>query len=237
MPKNIPSYQPKIKICCIQDFEEAVIAINAGAWAVGLVSAMPSGPGVISEETIAGIAKAVSGKVETVLLTSHRSADQIIAQHHKCKTSAIQLVDAVDFDEYPKLRKSLSGIKLMQVIHVTGNESVGQAKKVSAFVDYILLDSGNPNLQVKELGGTGRTHNWEISKMIVEAVKVPVFLAGGLNPQNVKKAVTGVRPFGVDVCSSLRVNGKLDKEKLTTFINQLKMDRNSEEYCRICKTK
>lgn len=223
MPKNILSYQPKIKICCIQDIVEAETAIKAGAWAIGLVSAMPSGPGVISEEAITEIAKAIKGKVETVLLTSHRSADQIIGQHHRCKTSAIQLVDSVDFDEYPKLRKSLPGIKLIQVIHVTGIESVGQAKKVSAFVDFILLDSGNPNLQVKELGGTGRTHNWEISKLIAEAVKVPVFLAGGLNPQNVKKAVTKVKPFGVDVCSGLRVNGKLDEEKLTTFINRLKM--------------
>ena len=223
MPKNILSYQPKIKICCIQDIVEAETAIKAGAWAIGLVSAMPSGPGVISEEAIAEIAKAVNGKLETVLLTSHRSADQIIAQHQRCKTSAIQFVDAVDFEEYPKLRKSLPGIKLIQVIHVTGNESIVESQKVSAFVDFILLDSGNPNLRVKELGGTGRTHNWEISKKIVGSVNVPVFLAGGLNPQNVKSAVADVKPFGVDVCSGLRINGKLDFEQVASFVNQCKM--------------
>ena len=223
MPKNILSYQPKIKICCIQYIVEAETAIKAGAWAIGLVSAMPSGPGVISEEAIAEIAKAVNGKLETVLLTSHRSADQIIAQHQRCKTSAIQFVDAIKIEEYPKLRKNLPGIKLIQVIHVTGNESIGEAQKVSAFVDFILLDSGNPNLRVKELGGTGRTHNWEISKKIVGSVNVPVFLAGGLNPQNVKSAVADVKPFGVDVCSGLRINGRLDMEKMASFVNQCKM--------------
>jgi len=220
MPKIIHSYQPKIKICCIQNVEEAEMAINAGAWAIGLVSAMPSGPGVISEETIVKVAKIAVGRVETFLLTSLTNATEIIAQHNRCKTSAIQLVDKVDLLEYSKLHAALPGIKLIQVIHVTGNESIAEALEVSAFVDVILLDSGNPALEIKELGGTGRTHNWEISKMIVDNINIPVFLAGGLNPENIKTAVSSVHPFGLDVCSGLRTHGRLDSKKLNSFFSR-----------------
>jgi phosphoribosylanthranilate isomerase len=224
MQKIIPFYQPKIKICCIQNTQEAEMAIKAGAWAIGFVSAMPSGPGVISEETIAKIAKVVGARAETVLLTSLTSATEIIAQHNRCKTSAIQLVDKVELLEYSKLRNALPGIKLIQVIHVTGTESIAEALEISAFVDFILLDSGNPALEIKELGGTGRTHNWEISKKIVDTVNIPVFLAGGLNPENVKTAVSNVRPFGIDVCSGLRTDRRLDIDKLNSFFVESKTD-------------
>ncbi len=84
-------------------------------------------------------------------------------------------------------------------------------------VDAILLDSGNQKLAVKELGGTGRTHDWRISRQIVESVHVPVFLAGGLTPENVLVAIRKVRPFGLDICSGLRTNGHLDEEKVQQF--------------------
>lgn len=178
---------------------------------------MPSGPGVIAEETIAKIAATVPPGVATFLLTSKPDAASIIAQQRRCRTNTLQLCDAVESDCYARLREALPGIALVQVIHVTGPESVAEAVSVAASVDAILLDSGNQKLAVKELGGTGRKHDWRISQQIVEAVKVPVYLAGGLNPDNVAEAIAQVRPFGLDICSGLRTNGQLDEEKVRRF--------------------
>jgi len=213
--------QPRIKICCISSPEEAKIAIEFGASALGLVGEMPSGPGVISDELIADITKAVPPTIATFLLTSKTTADEIVA-HHKCvNTSTIQLVDEVSIDTYAKIRISLPFVKIVQVIHVIDERSIENAIKVSENVDALLLDSGNPNLVVKELGGTGRTHNWKLSKKLREKVTVPIFLAGGITPENVKRAYETVKPFGIDLCSGVRTNGRLDMNKLEKFFAEV----------------
>jgi phosphoribosylanthranilate isomerase len=213
--------KPAVKICCIQSVEETKLAIKYGACALGLVSEMPSGPGVISEGLIAEIVKHVPLNIDTFLLTSKTSAKEIIAQQKRCKTNTLQIVDRVEHTVYKKLREELPGISLVQVVHVTGNKSVDEAVKVSQFVDAILLDSGNQELEVKELGGTGRTHDWKSSRMIVENVRVPVFLAGGINAGNVLDAVKEVHPFGLDLCSGVRVDGKLNEELLKDFFDKV----------------
>jgi len=219
----LPLTKPAVKICCIQTLEEAKLAIKFGASAIGLVSEMPSGPGVISEEKIVQIAKSTPPNIETFLLTCKRKAEEIIDQHNRCGTTIIQLVDAVDNKEYQKLRNSLPKIKIIQVIHVSNFQSIKEAKLVVNNVDGLLLDSGNPDLKIKELGGTGRTHNWDLSKQIRELVDIPVYLAGGLNPQNIRDAITQVAPFGVDICSGVRTKGKLDADKLQLFFNQISL--------------
>jgi phosphoribosylanthranilate isomerase len=207
----------RVKICCISSVVEAAIAVRHGASALGLVSAMPSGPGVIAEETITEIAATVPPGVATFLLTSQHDADSIMAQQRRCRVNTIQLCDSVEPGCHARLRAGLPGIALVQVIHVTGIESVAEALSVAGSVDALLLDSGNQKLAVKELGGTGRTHDWSISRRIVESVRVPVYLAGGLNPDNVATAICEVRPFGLDICSGLRTNGNLDERKVARF--------------------
>lgn len=213
--------EPRVKICCIKNVAEAALAIRHGAAALGLVSAMPSGPGVIAEETIAEIAATVPPGVASFLLTSQRDAESIIAQQRRTRVNTLQLCDAVSPGCHAELRARLPGIALVQVIHVTGPESVAEAVAVAPQVDALLLDSGRPGLAVKALGGTGRTHDWQLSREIVAAVRVPVFLAGGLTPENVAAAVQQVRPFGVDVCSGLRTEGRLDEEKVRRFFPNL----------------
>lgn len=213
--------RPRVKICCIRTVEEAALAICHGAAALGLVSAMPSGPGVIAEETIAEIAASVPPGVATFLLTSKRDADSIIAQQRRCRVNTIQLCDSVEPGCHAKLRNALPGIALVQVIHVTGPESVAEALALAGKVDALLLDSGNQKLAIKELGGTGRTHDWRVSRQIVESVRVPVYLAGGLTPENVAAAVREVRPFGLDVCNGLRLDGRLDEKKLARFFESV----------------
>ena len=207
-----------VKVCCIADLPEARLAILGGASAIGLVSEMPSGPGVIPDGLIAEIAAAIPRPTETFLLTSRRDADAIVEQHRHCGTTALQLVDQVPAQELRRLRARLPGVRLVQVVHVGGEESVEEACSVAGFVDTLLLDSGNPGLPVKELGGTGRVHDWSYSRQIRESVAVPVLLAGGLHPGNARAAIDFVMPAGLDVCSGLRTGGRLDAAKLAAFI-------------------
>lgn len=209
--------KPRVKICCISSVAEAHTAIKYGAAALGLVGNMPSGPGVITDDLIQKIAASVPPPVATFLLTSEVTAAAIINHHKKVATTTVQIVDALEERQYDLIRAALPGIKLVQVIHVTSEASVAEAVEIATHVDAILLDSGNPNLTVKELGGTGRTHNWEWSKQIRAAIDVPLFLAGGLNKDNVRQAIEIVQPFGLDLCSSVRTDGQLDEEKLEAF--------------------
>jgi phosphoribosylanthranilate isomerase len=113
----------------------------------------------------------------------------------------------------------------VQVVHVLDEESVEEALRVAPEVDALLLDSGNQRLAVKLLGGTGRTHDWTLSRRVVEQSPRPVFLAGGLTPENVREAVERVGPFGLDVCSGVRTAGRLDERKLAAFFERVESFR------------
>ena len=210
---------PRVKICCIASVDKARLAISCGASALGLVSAMPSGPGPISEERIAEIAATIPPPIGSFLLTSLRDVESIIAQQRRCRTNTIQLCDSLVRGSHQELKAALPGISIVQVIHVIGSESVDEALACAPNVDALLLDSGNPKLAVKELGGTGRVHNWALSRKIREQAGVPVFLAGGLTVDNVARAVEEVGPFGVDLCSGVRTGGRLDPVKLAAFFS------------------
>src|SRR6185369_3499991 len=209
-----PVARPRVKICCISNLEEAKLAVRYGASALGVVSHMPSGPGVITEDRIIEIAATIPPSIGSFLLTSLQNVAAIIAQQRRCRTNTIQICDRLTGGTHSDLKDALPGISIVQVIHVTGRESVDEAVSIASHVDAILLDSGNQKLLTKELGGTGRTHNWTLSREIREQVGVPIFLAGGLESGNVKRAIEEVGPFGLDICTGVRTSGTLDETKL-----------------------
>jgi phosphoribosylanthranilate isomerase len=211
----------RVKICCISSVAEAALAVRHGASALGLVGHMPSGPGVIGDGLIAEIAATAPPAVATFLLTSETEPDAIVEHVRFCGTSTVQLVDAVDPQAYRALRKALPHVKIVQVIHVTGPESVVEARERAAQVDALLLDSGRPAAAIKELGGTGRVHDWSLSRRIVAEIPRPVFLAGGLRPDNAAEASQAVQPFGLDLCTGVRTDGQLDETKLKAFFGAL----------------
>lgn len=215
------SNRPRVKVCCIQSVDEAWMAIDAGASALGFVSAMPSGPGVIPEGLIAEIARQLPPPIATFLLTSRRDVPGIVAQQRRTRVNTLQLCDRLQHGTHAELRERLPGVAVIQVVHVTSEEALGEAEAVAGDVDAILLDTGNPTARLKELGGTGRTHDWAVSRRIRETVPIPVFLAGGLRPDNVAEAVRVVQPFAVDVCSGLRSRGALDPVLLDAFFREL----------------
>lgn len=207
----------RVKVCCIKGAREADLAMRYGASALGLVSEMPSGPGIIADDEIARIARRIPPTVSTFLLTSRDDADAIVEQLRAVGTDTVQIVDRLEHGSYGDIRRALPNVRIVQVIHVVDESSVEEAKALAPEVNALLLDSGNPALAVKELGGTGRVHDWALSKRIRNAVDVPVFLAGGLRAENVAEAIRAVEPFAVDLCSGVRTSDNLDEEKLAAF--------------------
>jgi phosphoribosylanthranilate isomerase len=191
---------------------------------------MPSGPGVIPEPLIAEIASTVPPPVGRFLLTSLTDPDEIVAQQQRCGANTLQLCDRIPTGAHAILRKRLPGISLIQVVHVVDEKSVAEALQVAPKIDALLLDSGDQSAAVKQLGGTGRVHDWSLSAEIVARSVVPVFLAGGLNAANVGWAIRAVGPFGVDVCTGVRTDGVLDERKLVQFMAAV--TRQDADFCR-----
>ncbi len=211
--------KPRVKICCIQSVAEAEMATAAGASLLGLVGAMPSGPGPISDDAIAEVCAWAPPGVDTVLLSSETTAEGLVAHAARCRPSVLQIVDEPEPGAYAALRAAHPALKLMQVIHVEDDGAIAQARSAAVHVDAILLDSGRPSAAVKELGGTGRTHDWTVSAKLVARLDKPVFLAGGLSADNVSQAIRQVRPYGLDLCSKVRTDDRLDQAKLKAFMD------------------
>lgn len=213
----------RLKVCCIASVKEAQLAVDCGADAVGLVGAMPSGPGPISDNLIAQIAPTVPPGISTFLLTKERTPEAIVAHVRKTGVNTVQIVnDDVDRSIYAPIRDALPHIRIVQVLHVKGAKSVDQALTVAPFVDALLLDSGNPSAPIQELGGTGRVHDWAISHQIVKQSSKPVYLAGGITPDNIATAIKVVQPFGIDLCSGVRVDKQLNRDKLLSLVAALR---------------
>jgi len=209
-----------LKVCCIQNKDEAAIAFRQGATHLGLVGAMPTGIGPISDERIIEITKDFNDRLKTVLLTSEKTSSSIVQHAKKVGSNALQIVREISLQDLAAVKNELKDIQLIQVVHVQDTSAIKRAVSFSDIADAILLDSGNPGNQT--LGGTGNVHNWDVSKEIVAAVSKPVFLAGGIGPENVAKAIEHVHPRGIDLCSALRTNNKLSEDRLSRLVSEMK---------------
>jgi phosphoribosylanthranilate isomerase len=207
----------RIKVCCIADRQEARMAIAAGADALGLVAEMPSGPGPISDAAIADIIPIVPPPISTFLLTSRTRAENIADHIALTRPTTVQIVSHIEEAESQRLAELAPHVQRVQVIHVEDASALDLIPLYAPYVHAFLLDSRRPNAEHVQLGGTGETHDWDVSAAFVAASPLPVFLAGGLKPENVGAAIAKVRPFGVDLCSGVRTGGKLDQAKLKRF--------------------
>lgn len=190
------------------------MATSAGAELLGLVGPMPSGPGILDHETAAKIARSTTANAHPILLTSSQTAEEIIADAERVGVSHVQVVRHIAAAESIKLAES--NLTYFQVIHIEDETSLGLIETYAPFCDAFLLDSGKPSQNT--LGGTGDTHDWNISAQFVARSPKPVFLAGGLGPDNVADAIRQVRPDGVDICSGIRRDGRLNPDLLNAFV-------------------
>jgi phosphoribosylanthranilate isomerase len=211
----------KVKVCCVASPEEARLAVSFGVAAIGMVDETPSGEGRLPVPTIAEIVREAPHGVGTFLLTSARDVDRLEELHRVTGVNTLQLFDGLASEDYGRLRRRAPRLSLVQSIHVRDESAVECAQAVSRHVDAICLDSADPEPPFRWQNPAGQTHDWEISRQIVEAVHVPVMLAGGLTPDNVCRAIRIVRPYGVDVCTGVRSGGRLDQSLLVAFLESV----------------
>lgn len=212
----------RVKICCIRSVDEARMAVDAGADAVGFVAQRPPSPRTIDDEAIAAIIPTVSPPLSTFLLTSERTAEAISAHVRATRPDTVQILPHLDARESAKLAELEPHVRRVQVIHVEGREALDLIPVYTPYVHGFLLDSGRPNAAIPYYGGTGRAHDWAISAAFVQDSQLPVFLAGGLSSANVAMAIRQVRPFGVDLCTGVRTDGLLDRDKLADFMRAVR---------------
>jgi phosphoribosylanthranilate isomerase len=202
-------YPIQVKICCIRSPEEAQTALSFGAAAVGLVSEMPAGPGDLALDAIRDIVASLPPEVGTFLLTSQTNVERLVEKREQTGVNTLQLWDRLASDDYERLRRSLPDVSIVQAVHVQDETALLEAQAVAPRVDAVVLDSASPEAPYRWEPAAGRTHDWSLSRRIVENLDRPVFLAGGITPGNVADAIELVRPYGVDVCSGVRTDSRL----------------------------
>ena len=210
-----------IKICGIQNVSEALGAVTAGANTIGLLLGVSHAvEDEITPETGKRIAAAMPGEIRIVLVTHLLDIRRIASLATHAGASAIQVHNDLSVGEIRELRKLVPDKELIKTVHVAGDDAVRKALAYSSYVDMLLLDSRTED----RLGGTGQTHDWNVSRRIVQAVDIPVLLAGGLNPENVEAAIHRVKPAGIDANSGLEhKDGSKDFDKIRAFVKAGKL--------------
>lgn len=207
----------KVKICGLTNYEDALMAKNLGADFLGFVVEVPNAKRSLEKKEAKELFEDLHGPIPLVALTPLTTAREIIRLCRFLEADAVQLLKFVQPKELVKLHRQLPGTKIFSVVRVKGKKALEEAKLLQRFSDFLVLDSSLG----KKLGGTGKKADWKKCRVIVEECRIPVFLAGGLNPKNVKKAVKEVKPFGVDVSSGVKTESnkmKADSVKLKKFI-------------------
>jgi phosphoribosylanthranilate isomerase len=208
----------KVKVCCIASPEEARLAVSFGVTAVGMVDETPSGEGRIPVETIAEIVQSVPRTTGTFVLTAATDVDRLEELYHTTGVNTVQLWDPLQPGDYERLREKAPGIFIAQSVHVMQSMVLDSTREIARHVDALVLDSGDAEPPFRWQNPAGQTHDWELSRRISEAIHLPILLAGGLTPDNVGQAIRVVRPYGVDVCSGVRKDGRLDQRLLVAFV-------------------
>jgi phosphoribosylanthranilate isomerase len=205
----------------LTSIEDALATVEAGADLIGLV-VDDSGavPEEISPEQARAIFAAIDGSALGVALSLSTDPDEICAMAEQVQPHAVHLAaSALAIDDLIRVRARLPDTKIMAAVPVTGPGAVEVACERSRYADYLLLDS--KSAADAFTGATGKTHDWSISRRIVEAVSTPVILAGGLSPENVADAIEAVRPWGVDSYTHTNIPGdrrRKDPARVRAFV-------------------
>lgn len=209
----------KVKICGITNIKDALDAARLGADFVGLLVEIGFSEDKLTREEAKEIIKKLPLEVSPVFVTYLQKAEPIIEIAEHIKPQIIQLHNDISLREIGKIRKALKKVEITKTISVKDSGSAKEAKRFEKYVDYLLLDTAAEGRR----GGTGKTHDWDISAEVVQAVKSKVFLAGGLNPDNVEEAVRKVKPFAVDTNSGVKKKARVkDYDKMKMFIERAK---------------
>jgi phosphoribosylanthranilate isomerase len=221
-----------VQLYTMQSSEEALTVIEAGADHIGLTPSSSGLPGEIDIPTAQAIMQATTGKAVRVMLTVETTLPPIVEMVKAVRPDVLHLcppTGTLSPDDVAELRSMLPGLPIMQAISVAGRDAIIEAREYEHLCEYLILDTQAPD--IAGIGASGKTHDWAISRAIVEAVRVPVILAGGLSPENVADAIHAVRPWGVD--SLTHTNQPLpgggfrkDVDKVRAFVQAAQMPVN-----------
>ena len=212
----------RVKICGIKSVEDGLKAVEFGADAIGLlVGQEHSSKDFISISLAKEIVSKMPPFISTVLVTHINNAEQIIDMIKEIGVNTVQLHSDIDINGINKVKNNCPNVKVIKLVHIIDENSIEQVKLFTDVSNAILLDT--INFATNQVGGTGKTHNWDIDKKIVEETSANIIVAGGLNKNNVKEAVLKIKPFGVDVNSGVQNEfGFKDYDKLKEFIYNAK---------------
>jgi len=212
----------RVQIAGVSSLEEALATADAGADALGFTVRLPHGVhDGLTEAKARGIVAALPPFVASVAITYVATPREAVELCRYLGVSTLQLHGSFPTHELPLIRAGLPHLKLIRAVHVTGPEAVAQARSLARHVDALILDTVDPT--TGRHGATGKTHDWSISRRIVEEVSAPVILAGGLTADNVAAAVAAVRPWGVDVHTGVEdPDGRRNLEKVRAFVRRAK---------------
>lgn len=208
----------KVKICGIARIEDALDCTRLGADAIGVIAEVPvDTPRKVSVDEARRIFDALPDATERFLVIMPQNLKEAIDLYESADPDVIQLHSKEPLSFVEALKGELP-CKLAKTIHVQGHSSIEKALENSRYCDYLLLDTPS-----KVGGGSGRTHDWAISKMLVERVNVPVIMSGGLNPLNIVDAINTIKPAYVDASSGVESRpGVKDPKKVKLFIERAK---------------
>ena len=212
-----------VKICGVRRQEDALLAAELGADAIGLlVGQKHTSPDFIFTTVAKDIARALPPSVEAVLVTHVEDLDELERLLQQSEIRTIQLHSEIAPSSVERLRGRLPHLKIFKSINIISADSVAYPEAFEKLVGGFVLDS--INVATGQLGGTGKTHDWSVSRQIVmRYLEIPIILAGGLNSENVRSAIEYVHPFGVDVNSGTKApDGFKDTRKIEEFIVQAK---------------
>ena len=208
----------RVQIAGVSSVEEALAAADAGVDALGFTVRLPTGVhDGLTEAKARSIVAGLPPFVASVAITYVGAPREAVELCRYLGVTTLQLHGPFPTTEIPVLRVGLPHLKIIRAVHVTGPEAVAQARALARQVDALILDTYDPD--TGRHGATGKTHDWAISRQIVDEVPVPVILAGGLTPDNVAAAIAAVRPWGVDVHTGIeRPDGSRDLDRIRAFV-------------------
>jgi phosphoribosylanthranilate isomerase len=217
-----------IQIYAFTRIEEVVQAIETGVDHIGFVAGKY---GIVQGEldfrSAVELAREVQKPAKSVALTMATDVDEILRMADAVRPNIVHIsteTHAVGIDQMAELREKLDpNIKLMKAIGVIDETSIDDALCYSRLADILLLDTKIKNFP--GVGATGKTHDWNISREIVQRASVPVILAGGLSSENVFSAIRSVEPWGVDSNTSTNISGSpflKDNERICAFVKAVR---------------
>lgn len=214
-----------MKICGITRKEDLAVAVDVGADAVGFLVGVPSSPRNLTLERAKMLLSQVPIFVDSVVVTAPQNIEELVEISERLNPSAIQIHGKRRFDA-SEIRERIKDVHLIKTAYVKADSRFEESLEDLKKFDAVLLDSFIKG----QYGGTGRVHDWTLSRKIKEAIApVPVILAGGLNPENVKEAILAVQPYAVDVASGVELKPAVkDHEKVRAFVENTKQIKLTE---------